>query len=67
MEILNLFKYLRDHFGITIVIVTHEKLLVDESDVKYSLINGNISIIEKKLKPAVKKISGKKSAVAKKL
>jgi ABC-type lipoprotein export system ATPase subunit len=38
MEILNLFKFLRDHFDITIVIVTHEKLLVDQSDIKYRAI-----------------------------
>jgi len=71
MEIVNLFKYFRDHYGTTIIIVTHDPFLVKNSDVRYKLEDGILEREEVKKssaagKPAVKKVGSSKKTAAKK-
>ncbi len=56
-DIIDLFKKLKEERGITTLLATHEKKLVENSDISYNLENGALSLQKRK-----KIRSGKKSA-----
>jgi ABC-type lipoprotein export system ATPase subunit len=45
--ILALFRKLRDEYGMTIIVVTHDSRIMEMSDVQYHLLNGKFSSVKK--------------------